>query len=291
MSSLWLRKVRAIFSGGGNLVVNPGIETNNQQRIEFNIEKSISSTANELVVRIYNLSERSRNAVGRELSDIEIQAGHIPRQGLDLTGTIFLGQIEDFTHDREGPDIVTTVRASDGGKAIRKSTINKTYPAGTPPEAVIEDVYAEFEKNGVKRGEFLFPPMEPFIRPYTVSGDASREANVIGRSKGFYWSIQNQVMEVIPGDKFLPLITKINRNTGMIGYPQITDNGIRVVALINPEVRPNRVIAVKSEFVEAANGEFRVGRMDYKGDNRDGDFEMIIHGESVFGGAVEEGAQ
>ena len=288
MSQQWLRKVRVIFSGGG-LIVNAGAETDKQLKVEFTIEKSISGTANELEVRIHNLAEETRNAIDKEFSDVEIQAGYIPPGGVDLTGKIFLGQISDWTHNREGTEIVTTVRAGDGGKAIRKSTISKTYPAGTPPEAVVEDIYGEFSAHGVKRGEWLFPPMDPFIRPYSISGAGSRELNILGRSKGFYWSIQNQVMEVIPGDKYLPLITLINKDTGMIGYPQITDNGIRVVALINPEVRPNRLIAVESEFVPAANGEFRVGRIDYTGSNRDGDFFMVIHAESAFGGTVDEG--
>lgn len=285
----WLRKVRVIFSAGGDLIVNPGIETDPQLRVEFDIEKSISGTANELVVRIFNLSETSRNAIGKELTDVEIQAGYIPPGGPDLTGSIFIGQISDWTHDREGADIVTTVRAGDGGKAIRKSTIAKTYPAGTPPEQVVEDIYGKFAEHGVKRGEWLFPPMEPFIRPYSISGAGSRELNLLGRSKGFYWSIQNQVMEVIPGDLYLPQITFLNDKRGMIHYPQITDNGIRLMALINPEVRPNRLIEVESKFVPEANGKYRVGRVDYSGDNKNGNFQMLIHGEREHGGAIDEG--
>ena len=179
--------------------------------------------------------------------------------------------------------------AGDGDKAIRNSTISKTYPAGTPPELVMEDIYGEYSAHGVERGEWLFPPMEPFVRPYSINGACSREANILGRGKGFYWNIQNQVMEIIPGDKYLPQLTLINRDTGMVHYPKITDNGIRVSTLINPEIRPNRLIAVESEAVEAANGEYRVGRIDYSASNRDGDFYMHIHGETAIGGVVDEG--
>lgn len=290
----WLRKVRVrFFGGGGSLMVNPGIETDRQHTVEFQIEKSISGKANDTTIRIYNLSESSRNKIGNELTNVEVEAGYIPPGGPDLTGIIFSGQIRDFEHDREGADIVTTVTAGDGDKAIRKATIAKTYPAGTPPEMVMEDIYALYAPHEVERGEWIFPPMEPFIRPYSISGSCAREANDLGRSKGFYWNIQNQVMEIIPGDLFLPLITLINKKTGMIGYPKLTDNGIRVAALINPEVRPNRVVKVESEFVElnADDGEYRVGRMDYIGDNRSGPFDMIIHGEAIKGGAVDEGVK
>lgn len=289
------RKVRVVFSGQGDLIVNPGIETDEQLLVEFDIEKSISGTSNELNINIYNLAETSRNAIGKEFSDIEIQAGYVPPDGngrfIDLTGVIFSGQIEDWTHNREGPDIITTVRASDGGKAIRKSTIAQTFPAGTPVELIVEALFAKFAENGVLRGEWIFPEMEPYLRPYSISGAVSRELNQLGRSHGFYWSIQNQVMEIIPGNFYLPLITELNKNTGMIGYPQVTDNGVRVISLINPEIRPNRLIAIQSEFVEAANGEFRVGSIGYRGDNRDGNFYMQIHAERAQGGAVDEGVK
>ena len=287
----WLRKVRVIFSGAGSLVVNPGFETDNQITVSFDIQKSISGTANDAVVRIHNLSEASRNSIGREYTDITVEAGYIPGDGQDYTGVIFSGQIRDFEHYRNSTDIVTIVQAGDGDKAIRKTTISKTYPAGTNPEAVVEDVYAGFAEHGVKRGEWLFPPMDPFIRPYSICGGAYREINILGRGKKFYWSIQNQVMEVIPHDGFLPLATAVNKNTGMLDDPRLTDNGVKIRSLINPEVRPNRKIKVESERVKlnADNGEYRVGRIDYQGDNRSGTFEMIIHGESIIGGVVNEG--
>lgn len=287
----WLRKIRVTFKGGGgSLVVNPGIETDNQLTVSVSIEKSISGKANDAVVRIHNLKQSSRNSIGSEFTDVIIEAGYIPPpSGPDLTGIIFEGQIRDFTHDREGAEIVTTVTVGDGDKALRKSTISKTYPAGTPKEAVMEDIYGKYAEHGVKKGEWLFPPMEPFIRPYSIAGTCSRYANELGRYNGFYWSIQNQVMEVIPSDKYLPLVTLLNRDTGMVHYPKITDNGVRVSALLNPEVRPNRLIAVKSEAVPQADGEYRVGRIDYSLDNRDGDFYMHIHGERAVGGVVDEG--
>lgn len=290
----WLRKIRVRFSGGGaSLTVNPGAETDRQHFVEIQMEKSISGKANDMVIRIHNLAESSRNKIGTEFTTVELEAGYIPPGGPDTTGIIFMGQIRDFEHDRDGPEIVTTVTAGDGDQAIRKSAIAKTYPAGTEPPTVMEDIYLEFKKRGVERGEWLFPPMEPFARPYSVALACSREANTLGRSKGFYWSIQNNVMEIIPSDLFLPLATLVNKDTGMVGIPKLTDNGIRVTTLINPEIRPNRVIKVQSDFVDlnADDGEYRVGRIDYSGDNRGGRFDMVIHAEAIKGGVVDEGAQ
>lgn len=279
---LFHRKVRVRFFGnGGELYVGRGGETGKQIYIHFIVEKSISSKANDATIRIHNLSPSSRNSIGTEFTNVEIEAGYIPPGGTDTTGIIFSGQIRDFEHTREGPNLITTVTAGDGDMAIRKATISKTYPAGTMPDAVVTDIFEQFAGHGVEQGEWIFPPMEPFVRPYSICGPCSREANVLGRGKGFYWNIQNNFLEIIPRDLYLPIPTLVNSRTGMIGFPKITDNGIRVTSLINPEIRANRLIKVESEIIKlnSQSGEYRVGRMDYRGDNRSGPFEVVVHGE------------
>jgi hypothetical protein len=98
-------------------------------------------------------------------------------------------------------------------------------------------------------------------------------------------------MEVIPGDGFLPGVVLLNSSTGLIGVPTITDNGVKVSALLNPEIRPNRTVKIESEVLEmnGENGLYRVSQIEYTGDNRDGNFEVQIHGEAIKSGKVDEG--
>ncbi len=80
----------------------------------------------------------------------------------------------------------------------------------------------------------------------------------------------------------------------MVGIPTITDNGIKVTCKINPEIRPNRTITVASKQLRlnAVSGIYRVGSVEYFGDNRDGPFDVNVHAEAVQGGnQVDEGIQ
>ena len=62
--------------------VNEGSSTNPQIFVEFNIERAIGGKANDLNLRIHNLSESSRNAIGNELiTDVQVEAGYIPNGG------------------------------------------------------------------------------------------------------------------------------------------------------------------------------------------------------------------
>lgn len=285
----YLRKVR--FRAGG-IGINQGGLNLHDLKIAFSVTKGVSSTQNSARIELYNLSEGTRNALGKELDDVVLEAGYYPPTGGNNVGVIFKGQIRDIEHKREGENIVTTLTCGEGDKAFRKATISKSYPAGTEVKTVVEDIYKELAKEGIDRGEWKFPEDIPkFKRPYAVCGSCKREMDTLGRGKDFYWSVQNGVMEVIPGDGYIGGMIVLSPESGLIDTPTITDNGVKASALLNPEVRPNRRVRIISQTLEmnSENGEYRVGECTYSGDNRDGKFEVALTGESVKGGKVDEG--
>lgn len=286
---LYLRKVR--FRAGG-LVVNEGGTNLHDLKIGFSVSKGLSSTQNAATIKLWNLAERSRNALGKELDNVELEAGYLPPNSGGNVGMIFKGSIRDVEHKRDGADILTTLTCGDGDKAVREATIAKTYPAGTKVETVIEDIYAEMEKEGISRGEWKFPDeMPPFKRPYTVCGTCKRELDTLGRGRDFYWSLQNETMEIVPGDGYVGGVVLLSPQTGLIDTPTITDNGVKFKALLNPEIRPNRRVRIEAQTLEmnAENGEYRVSECTFAGDNRQGDFTVSGTGESIKSGKVDEG--
>lgn len=319
----FLRKVRLTYSGG---IINPGGIAKHEIKIGFNVSKGVESGANTAEIQIWNLAKGTRDALGKELDDITLEAGYMPPVGMnaafgsgisffdrlpvkgaltaingfmsgggsDNVGVIFKGQLRDMQHDRDGPDIITTITCGDSDKAFRRATISKAFDEGTPVTEVVEELYKQLAKEGISRGEWKFPDAvksKKYERPYSMCGTAKRELDLIGRGQGFYWSCQNQTMEVIPSDGFIGEVTLITPETGMIDTPSITDNGVKVSALLNPEVRPNRRVQLRSDVLElnGENGMYRVSQATYSGDNRDGDFKVSIHGEAVAGGKVDEG--
>lgn len=287
----YLRKARVTFNNGA-LIVNPGGINLHEMKIEFNVSKGLESSQNTASISIWNLKEAHRNAVGKELDDVVLEAGYLPPEGGGNVGIIFAGQMRDVEHKRDGPDIITTISCGDGDKAFRRATISKTFPAGTKVETVVEEIFKQMEAEGLKRGEWKFPDdMPPFKRPYSMCGSCAREMDRLGRSRGFYWSSQNGVMEVVPGDGTIGGVVLISPQSGMVDTPTITDNGVKVSALLNPEIRPGRRVRIESDVLEmnAEGGVYRVSQCTFRGSNRDGDFIVEIHGEAVKGGKVDEG--
>lgn len=290
----YLRKVKFTAQGsGGGFVVNPGRVTLHEMKIEFSISKSISSQQNSAEIKLWNLNESHRNSVGKEFDDITLEGGYMPPNEGGNVGILFKGQIRDVEHTRQGADIITTLSCGDGDKAFRRATTSKSYPKGTPVKDVVEDIYADLKKQGIGKGEWKFPDgmREKYERPYAVCGSCKRELDVIGKSNGFYWSVQNGVLEIIPGDGYIGGIFLITPRTGMIDVPAITDNGVKVSCLLNPEIRPGRRVRVESDVLQmnGANGDYRVSIVTYSGDNYDGPFKCDITGEKVNGSKVDEG--
>lgn len=289
MGRLWIRDIVLEFEGrGGTLTVRPGPK-GQMLHTTFSVTKGIGATPNSATITIANLAQENRLKIKREFDRVRLEAGYV---GAGNRGIIFTGTVRDVTHKREGADIVTTVDCGDGDKGYREGVISRTFPAGTKPADVVEAIRAEMPD--VARGVIheAVSRLPPFPRPVTMCGPCRSELSKIGRTFGLYWSIQDGALEIVPGDGFVDDVTVISQQTGMIGVPEITDNGVRVDCLLNPALRIGRVVEVRSETL-AMNGEegrFRISALSFEGgsDAQDG-FYARVTGEKIDGGKVDEG--
>ena len=291
----WLRKVRVTFQGsGGTYVINPGALQQHEIKVAFSVERTISSTPNEGSITIWNIAKEHRESIGKEFDTVTLEAGYE-----DQVGVIFTGQIRDVEHEarlsvqntRSGLDILTQINLGDGDAALRRALISKTFPAGSTVEEITEGIYQELEAQGLARGEWLFPEeILQYRRPYTTYGKAYEQLNLLSRSHRFYWSVQNGALEIIPHNGALPGTIYIDNRSGLIEAPTLTDNGVKVRAMLNPAARPNRTMTVESKIVNLGeNALYRISEVEFYGDNHKGSYEMRLTGEKISGGIVDEG--
>ena len=278
---------RKVICRVGPLEINR--QAGDQLKVAFDISKDISSRSNDATITLYNLKESNRNSIGREFTTIELEAGYI---GEDNIGLLFSGEIRDVQHRREGMDILTEIQCGEGDKANRKAFTSKAFPTGTKLSDAVNEFQKDLEKQGVAKGEWLDVDQLPTLtRPLVVAGSTKRAMDMVLRSYGYYWSVHNGSTMIFPAKKSLTGMVYISPETGMIGDPTITDNGVKVDALLNPEIQPGHRVQIESQTLEmnAANGVYRVSSVNYSGDDRDGDFKVSIHGERFQGGEVDQG--
>lgn len=292
MSRLFLRRVTFTALGAGGITFNAKGDVGHPLKIAFDVQKDLTGEQNTGTIKLFNLSPSSRNALGKELTDVTLEAGYEPPEGGSTVGTIFFGQILDYYTKREGANLVTTLEVAEGDKAFRKSTISKTMPKGTEIPAVVEEIYKGFQAYGIERGEWVFPEDLPALQyPYSMCGSAPREMDRLGQNYAFYWSIQSGILEIIPSDGFLNSSVKLTAETGLVDIPSVKDNGVDFVAMLNTEIAPNRQVEIGSNTTElnSEGGHYRVSSARYHGDNYSGEFLVDGVGETIEGGKVNEG--
>jgi hypothetical protein len=282
----WKRVVEVTISGkAGTLTVR-------DLTITFSVSKSIGSKQNTATISIMNLTKSHRRQIGEEFDKIELKAGY---EGGPLS-TIFKGDIRDVETTREDKDIKSEMDCGDGDEGIGKGAVSKTFPAGTKPKAIVE--YLQKEMPGTSLGEMKgIDDLPAYKRPVSLYGWAAREMDKLGREHGFYWSVQDGAVQAVKNDQVLNGTTVVSKETGMIGSPSVTDKGVKVKALLNPEIAPGRTIDVRSDFLDEESGKdkrksddggglFRVSEVTFSGTNRGEEFYVEAEGNRIEAGKV-----
>lgn len=285
----YLRKVIVILSGsGGSKVINSDLRSRHDLKVGFSIAKTISGTPNEASLDIWNLSDQSRNMLGKEYDRVRIEAGYQGTLGSrGNVSVLFDGFIRDLRHERDGADIISRISLGDGDKGYRQGTISKTFPAQTPIRDMVTELHAQMPD--VAQGEWKgLDDLPAPRRPVTMVGPVFRELDLLGRTHGFFWNIQDGALEIVPSDGFFNETLVVSPETGMVGVPTITDDGVDVAILLNPAARPNRLVDVRSETLEMNEAEnlYRIHQVTFAGDNRDGDYIADISARTVNAGKV-----
>ena len=284
MTRQWIRQVEVTVSGkGGSLTVR-------DLKIDFNISKGMGSSQNEAKISIWNLTKSHRRMLGEEYDKIELKVGY--RGG--AMSTIFKGDIRDSGDTKDGPDIQSTIECGDGDKAIANGSVSKTFPAGTKPKQVAEHLISQLP--GIAKGELKgLDNLPAYKRPVSFFGYAAAALDKLGRQHRLYWSIQDGTAQVLKHDEVLSGTTVISSETGMIGIPEQTDKGVKVKALLNPNIQPGRQIDVRSGFLDESSGRdkratdqgggiFRVSQVTFNGTNEGEEFFVEIEASRVEAG-------
>jgi hypothetical protein len=254
--------------------------------IDFNVMAHRRSKPNTGQFTIYNLSESSRNLFNEEGRAIEFKAGYAGQ-----LNTIFRGTLKNVRNQYTAPDWTTILFSGDGQKKFDEAIFSKTYSQGTAVETIVKDLAlnlglpSEIEVGSPGYNQSL-------LYSASYSGKTKDVLDTVCRDYGLEWSIQYGVLEVRPyreprsKDTTAVLLTS---QTGMIGSPTVTEKGVKVKSLLNPEIRPGRLIKIdskstiiskagldKKDKVQSANGTFICDVCNFSGNNYGGDFAVEI---------------
>ncbi|PRG63830.1 hypothetical protein C6T69_23370 [Burkholderia multivorans] len=216
-------------------------------RIVFRVQRGDLQTPNSARIRVYNVSDNTAQKVEREYSRVVLQAGYEGNYGI-----IFDGSLVQVRRGRESQtDTYLDITAADGDMAYNFAVVNTTLAAGSTPEDHVKVCTAAMGQFGVAEGYRPDLGGRPLPRGKVMFGMARDHLETVARSTQTLWSIQDGKLQMVPETSYVPgEIPSITSESGMVGLPEQTQNGITVKMLLNPSIKIGRLVKLDNRSIQ-----------------------------------------
>lgn len=227
---------------GGNTVTISGLRTSVRAQ---NVGAPVDGRAR---VKVWGLTPSLMN----QLSTLGLVFNLVPKNQLTIAGgdlggqatTIFSGTIYSAYGDYESqPDVPFVFDClqlgSDSVISAPPTSVNGAADVGTLMSGFARQMNLGFENNGVSSS---------LNNPY-FSGSAKDQAAQCAEHANISWGIvTGNVLSIWPkgSNRNTPNVPIISKQTGMIGYPAFTQQGIIVKTLFNPQISFGGLVQVQS---------------------------------------------
>jgi len=277
---LFLPDCYAIITVGGERLDLSTVNQESQRRLDmsFNVFQSETSEPNTGECVLYNLSETNRNKIS-ETGKIEVFAGYNGVYKL-----ISIGDIVTVNNRKPDTDWQTQIQWGDGIRSYLDVNFRKSYKEGVGVKDIFKDI---FNQLGLAVDSITDELDEITNGGLSISGKAKDLLNKLTKDYGLTWSIQDDEVRVVKQGQ--PINTEaivISPETGLLEFPQVSEKGIDFVAQLNPDLRPNRLVDIRSAqttiirapltptTATTANGINIVQTVRFTGDNFGGQFSV-----------------
>ena len=286
MTAQYLRRASLIIGSDSELLDLSALQ------FRFDVLRGDRQTPNTCSVRCYNLAKPTINKLkSGEFTALALRAGYKDNLGLIFAGTI---KYVYFGHE-SAVDSYADIVAADGDSAYNYAVVNKSLSAGSTPQDHIAlaaksmkgfDVEFDTSSNTTINGGQL-PRGKVF---YGLARDTLRRS---ARDLGMTWSIQDGQLGLVLQTSYLPGIPVVlTAATGLVGFPEQTQNGINIRCLLNPAIKINGRVQIDNASVQQFHydlsvtgqamssmvptldhdGMYKVLFAQHKGDTRGNDF-------------------
>lgn len=239
----WIRKVSLIVAdASGN-----GLDLS-ELRVHFKVNQSDFETPNNAEITVYNLADDTAQTIRKEFTSVTLQAGY--QDG--SFGIIFQGTIKQAKIGRENQtDTFLLISAADSDELYNFGMVNQSIAAGTSPK----DQIGQIAKGmGAQVGTLQFDTgLQDNIRGKVLYGMGRTQIRNMARTGLAMWSIQNGQIVMISQTGYLPgEAVVLNSQTGMIGLPEQTEDGIKITCLLNPKIQIGTQVQIDEASVQRA---------------------------------------
>lgn len=209
-------------------------------RIKFQVSQATAEQPKAALIYIYNLSSQTMNLLADvDNAKIDAQITLECSYGSDKPEIIFKGRVFQYRRGRDNAtDTWLCVLAQSADKLKTEAVINQCVPAGTSIDAMGKIVVAEAKKYEVEQGELVKLSDQKYPRGRVLFGSLSGYIQKIGKENNVIFDYSDDILSSIQIDKFsIQPMQILTPNTGLVGLPQLTSDGLNVRCLINTKLK------------------------------------------------------
>ncbi len=260
-------------------MIRVGIEINGQLKTYENLTISASGTKfanalqNEAEIRITNLPKLDREYLLTETSPfnqnrtpkrILLDAG---RRSIGLS-RVFVGDISSC-QTSQPPDITLTFKASTG-QFQKGNIIARSQGAKVPLSTIARQI------SGDLGLALCFEATDKHIANYAFVGGALKQIERLGETGSVNAYVDDDTL--IVKNNHSPLqgeIRVLSEATGLIGIPEMTEQGIKAKYLFDATTRIGGALRIESALNPAASGYYVIFKLHFELANHDTPFYWI----------------
>lgn len=250
-------------------------------RWTFSVNKNLSRIYQFADITIYNLSPTTETDIFKNAKMVTIQAGY--ENG--PYGVVFRGPVRQPIRGKEdGVTYFLTLVCIDGDDALNLGFSNFTLASGQTAtqiaNSIVRNSSVPFDINvgnlnsqQTQRGKTVFGNPGDYLRSIANANNAS-----------FYFD--DTVAKISPLSTSPPaIVPELNVESGLVGMPQQTDQGIQVRTFINPNIKLDTWFKINNQKILQArlemgqlqtlldlDGVYRVIEINAIGDTRGNDW-------------------
>lgn len=258
-----------------SIEVNGQIKTYDGLAIVASGTKYANPLQNEAEISISNLDRTTQDYILTQTSPytknrtpklVTLEAG---RQSYG-TAKIYVGNIVSSTVSQP-PDVKITLKCLTGN-FIKGNILSRSFPGQVSFKQVSQQLAQDL-------GYLLkFQTNDKTIGSYAYNGAAAKQVNNLSLLGGSGLNVFVDDNVLVIKDAYIPLnntLKILSAETGMIGIPEFTEQGIRVKFLVDNRTTLGGGLRIISKNYPAANGDYAIYKLGFSITNRDRDFYYI----------------
>jgi hypothetical protein len=212
-------------------------------RVTFNVHKNVVGTPNVLEAKVYNLSPQTMKKI-IQFTRVQLSAGYKFAQ----YGMIFDGTVVQYRIGRENiTDTYMEIRAVDTDSLAGATSFHR-FEVGTKESDIIQQYVKD---TGIPAG-YLSPTVGTQVLkwPLIVAGPTHKYLRDMMNKYGANCFPDNNKLHVVEQKEILPGEAVIlSPQTGLIGIPEATPEGMQIRCLLNPRFKVCGLVQLDKKFI------------------------------------------